>query len=641
MPGAYRNVCVELEVEGFAIAAIMCSTLLDAQDIRSMVQSSEEGLAGASSYAQDTACSRAFDLLKAVVTQWIHEFQNTGDPHAYVLRDSLYRYLCGHARVLLHDPAIHRFVYGLMVKLFKRIVHELKKLGANLVYANFQRIVIDTGKHGQASAKEYIDFILDALSSKELFRYLQIQTKQFYEQLVWLDPDNWSGLILPDLEGIAAADQEGYEEMAEEGSYEVQHVSSSGMMEEDGHIDKNLNNSSHRNKNKNNNEQADKMTDDEDDDEEDDDEFDAGNPLNAKYSKSRKSEYAFLDEIMGRDEEEAQDSQMMASQTMNGGNTVALDALAGREEIEMLDENINYHENLESHWNLVLFWPAIVGQYFENILMRFMLKYQEYRTQAVLVIEGSSKETDHFSFDQDIKSFVEEEMKNLIKNELSDDLIEIVSTIEEGFSTLPKTFPERVGSHLKLVSPALEFVKGITHVLSLDSSLSHEVGSLRRALLAQVKIREFSSESDFVDPCLSYVLKDVICASCNACKDLDLLRDLNTTGPVESRWNCTHCKSLMDAKEIENRLIAELESVNLKYTLQDLRCSQSRRVSTRICQTKSEMSNTLTMDMSSSEFKSKLNAYLRIAQFYQFTFLEDIVLEFLASSSSSSSSSSV
>jgi hypothetical protein len=42
------------------------------------------------------------------------------------------------------------------------------------------------------------------------------------------------------------------------------------------------------------------------------------------------------------------------------------------------------------------------------------------------------------------------------------------------------------GSHLPLASPALEFVKAATHVMSLDPQLAQEVAALRRLLLTQV-----------------------------------------------------------------------------------------------------------------------------------------------------------
>lgn len=34
----------------------------------------------------------------------------------------------------------------------------------------------------------------------------------------------------------------------------------------------------------------------------------------------------------------------------------------------------------------------------------------------------------------------------------------------------------------------------------------------------QLKVREFSPDSVFQDPCLSYVLRDVICSYCSTCR---------------------------------------------------------------------------------------------------------------------------
>ncbi len=50
-------------------------------------------------------------------------------------------------------------------------------------------------------------------------------------------------------------------------------------------------------------------------------------------------------------------------------------------------------------------------------------------------------------------------------------------------------FPKRAGSHLEMVSPALEFVKSAVFVMSLDPMLKNEVASLKKMLLTQVNTR--------------------------------------------------------------------------------------------------------------------------------------------------------
>ena len=76
-------------------------------------------------------------------------------------------------------------------------------------------------------------------------------------------------------------------------------------------------------------------------------------------------------------------------------------------------------------------------------------------------------------------------------------------------------FPERAGSHRDLTNPALEFVKTVLHVLSLDSSVDHQLQRMRRALLAQTGHREYSGEAQYSELGLSFILTDVICSYCN------------------------------------------------------------------------------------------------------------------------------
>jgi len=52
-----------------------------------------------------------------------------------------------------------------------------------------------------------------------------------------------------------------------------------------------------------------------------------------------------------------------------------------------------------------------------------------------------------------------------------------------------------------------------------------QVTKLQRDLLKLIGIGEFSPDALFIDPCLSYVLPEVICNNCNHIRDLDLCRD--------------------------------------------------------------------------------------------------------------------
>lgn len=63
----------------------------------------------------------------------------------------------------------------------------------------------------------------------------------------------------------------------------------------------------------------------------------------------------------------------------------------------------------------------------------------------------------------------------------------------------------------ELGSPALAFVRLLVRLLSLDAALEEQVRLLRRSLLRLVGVDEFSPAANWVDPCITFRLPDVIC----------------------------------------------------------------------------------------------------------------------------------
>jgi DNA polymerase epsilon subunit 1 len=80
-------------------------------------------------------------------------------------------------------------------------------------------------------------------------------------------------------------------------------------------------------------------------------------------------------------------------------------------------------------------------------------------------------------------------------------------------------------SHLSPEKPALEFIKAVHKVLSLDVNIEAASFKLRRNLLKLIGVPEFSSSAQWLDPCTSIILPEVICKVCNQCRDIDLCKD--------------------------------------------------------------------------------------------------------------------
>eukprot|EP00798_Chlamydomonas_sp_ICE-L_P017969 gene17969-24374_t len=145
-----------------------------------------------------------------MVAAWLADATTNLNPIADALLQSLYRYISNPAS-LLHDPALHRSLTGLMSKLFAQLVAEMRKLGAIIVSANFNSIIICTG---------YTKYLLEALRRRELFSWLELAPVRWWHALLFRDPYNWGGLeaVVPaSLLAEGAAEVEEEEEAGQEG----------------------------------------------------------------------------------------------------------------------------------------------------------------------------------------------------------------------------------------------------------------------------------------------------------------------------------------------------------------------------------------------------------------------------------------
>ena len=99
---------------------------------------------------------------------------------------SVYRWLRSPS-ALLYDPALYKTLHSLMRKLFLQLIGEFKRLGATVVCANFNRIVLCTKKRSLVDALAYVEYISNSIRAKELFHSIDLEYKQCWEYLLWLD----------------------------------------------------------------------------------------------------------------------------------------------------------------------------------------------------------------------------------------------------------------------------------------------------------------------------------------------------------------------------------------------------------------------------------------------------------------------
>ena len=75
-----------------------------------------------------------------------------------------------------------------------QLVAEFKRLGAIVVHADFNRIIICTKKRSLEDAKAYVDYVTSTIRGKELFHSIDMKMTHSWDYLLWCDPSNYGGI---------------------------------------------------------------------------------------------------------------------------------------------------------------------------------------------------------------------------------------------------------------------------------------------------------------------------------------------------------------------------------------------------------------------------------------------------------------
>lgn len=198
-PGAYRKVSVELKINHLAVNALLKSNQVNEMEGGALlsfepeVNSGAHGLNDRCDFDEAAACAPAFRVLKQLIQRCLSDAVTSGNVFADAMLQHLSRWLCS-PQSKLHDPALHRILHKVMEKMFALLLAEFRKLGATIIFADFSKIIIDTGKFDISAAKAYCESLLKALQSRELFEWIEIEPLQFWHSLLFMDQYNFGGI---------------------------------------------------------------------------------------------------------------------------------------------------------------------------------------------------------------------------------------------------------------------------------------------------------------------------------------------------------------------------------------------------------------------------------------------------------------
>ncbi|GEQ71873.1 hypothetical protein JCM33374_g5559 [Metschnikowia sp. JCM 33374] len=240
-------------------------------------------------------------------------------------------------------------------------------------------------------------------------------------------------------------------------------------------------------------------------------------------------------------------------------------------------------------WHIKKFLPLMFQNEFEDWIVIFLNALASYKSETLLggtqsgtqrvtqlahILKGQKKQDTVNQADEE--DFVSEVMVNFRKPLQS--RIQKLNRRQNESILNPEMrqeyeFPKLAGSYLKMKNPVLELVKFLCGVFALSSKRSIEVRMLRKDLLQELDVREFSAESMFANPSASLTIPSVICDYCEYIRDVDFCRN-----EPEDVWACTHCHKSYNKAAMEEELISQCNKLVAKYLSQDYKCTRCHAI---------------------------------------------------------------
>lgn len=206
--GCYANVCLEVTVRNLAVNSVIQSVMVNELEgsggttaFDSVSRTLDEYKNGEGqrdlTLGDFNVSTLMFSILKAMIKTWLlDKIQNNFQSPASLAIDHFWRWITSRASNM-YDPSLHRFIHSLMRKTFIQLLAEFKRLGSQVVYADFSRILLATSKP-PGTAHAYATYITTAVTSNELFQHIYLHTDRFYDFILFMDEANMGGIVCED-----------------------------------------------------------------------------------------------------------------------------------------------------------------------------------------------------------------------------------------------------------------------------------------------------------------------------------------------------------------------------------------------------------------------------------------------------------
>ncbi|KAK8101026.1 DNA polymerase epsilon subunit 1 [Apiospora kogelbergensis] len=195
-PGTYASVCIDLDVRNLAINTILTSSLINelegANSISFNPATDSSGADGTDTlYSENAFANAGVLVLREMVKSWWAEACK-GSTMADILVQHLVRWVES-PDSFMYDRALHYYVQMMSRKALLQLMADFRRVGSQVVFANSNRLLLQTSKSEVGNAYAYSQYILKSIKSKPLFHFIDLEVKEYWDYLVWYDEFNYGG----------------------------------------------------------------------------------------------------------------------------------------------------------------------------------------------------------------------------------------------------------------------------------------------------------------------------------------------------------------------------------------------------------------------------------------------------------------
>jgi len=584
--GAYRSVCCELRIHHLVVCAIVNSHILN-----DLEQGALLGFDGGNATVADRGghdASNAFRTLRKMVAEMLRDASERGNEIADATLAQLRRWIFS-SNSRMREPGMQHLVELCSRKVFTLLISELKRLGADVVFADTRRIIVSTKKNSLASASAFIAGLRSAIGTRELFNWLEIEPTKVWHTLLFRGPHDFGGL---------AANESVLQTLflnngVEDAPMDTENVPTDTQLD----------------------------------------------PTAVEGDEAALEMHwniaTFLPEVLS-DHFKAIIGEFIVS-PWKRERKLAADGANGRFGVAKEDKDETSRklkDKVKAQLEADDMSDLELGEDDEE---------ENDAAAANTTPDQTKKERKYLAEDANNQNLarnrqkIEEEKATWLCAQIDSYFTPRILTVARGFekhtsrsargaSRLDERylFPENLpGAHLPnhlRGNAALAFVKTVIAVLSLDDTIEDAVARCRKNALKLLSVPEFGPEATFYEPCVSFALRDVVCECCGDVRDLDLCRDPDL---ADGEWRCADagCNNRYDLQWIEMKLCEEVNSRVRKAQTQDLKCKRCTRIKVGHVQNRCPCGGLFETASKPGALREGLRVFRNIAKWHDFDVL--------------------